>query len=275
MEIDLSPRAILALLEAHIAAGADEGLEDQAQNWFAQKETVSTVAKEDKVVAPSPQKRRASPQVERPIRSAIPPRQDIENLEAREMASRAQSLKELYEALLSFEGCGLKKTASNTVFADGNPSSGIMLIGEAPGAEEDRTGKPFVGAAGQLLDKMMGAIGFKDRNAYYISNVCFWRPPGNRKPNDAEWAACLPFVRRHVELVKPRLLLLLGGSAAQQMLQVTEGISRLRGKWALYPLENGEEIPALPTFHPAYLLRQPAAKREAWRDLLLFKDRLT
>lgn len=161
----------------------------------------------------------------------------------------------------------------NLVFADGNPLSSIMLIGEAPGEDEDRQGKPFVGVSGQLLDRMLGMIGL-DRTNTYISNVIFWRPPGNRSPTDAEIAACLPFVERHVALIKPKILVLLGGVAAKTMLRSKDGITRIRGRWVDYRSADNEVIPCLPIYHPAYLLRQPAAKRQAWSDLLNLKKKI-
>jgi DNA polymerase len=196
----------------------------------------------------------------------------IEN--ARDAARSAASLDDLRAALSRFDGISLRKTATNLVFADGNPEADVMLVGEAPGADEDRQGKPFVGVSGQLLDRMMAAIGL-DRTTFYITNVCFWRPPGNRKPTEAELAAQQPFVLRHIELVKPRALVLVGGSSAQILLGTNEGITRLRGRWFDYRSDGLEQpIPALPLFHPAYLLRQPELKREAWRDLLKLKTRL-
>jgi DNA polymerase len=193
---------------------------------------------------------------------------------AREAAKAAPDLAALQQALRDFDGCALKKTATNLVFADGNPSASVMLIGEAPGADEDRQGKPFVGVSGQLLDRMMGAIGL-DRSTFYITNVCFWRPPGNRKPTEAELAALMPFVVRHIELVKPKVLVLVGGSSAQGLLGTNDGITRLRGRWFEFQTPGlAAPIPALPLFHPAYLLRQPGLKREAWRDLVKLKARL-
>lgn len=200
-------------------------------------------------------------------------------------------LEALRTALTNFEGCAsLKATAMNLVFADGNPRAPVMLIGEAPGADEDRIGKPFVGESGQLLDRMLKAINL-DREKVYISNVLFWRPPGNRSPTDAELAACLPFVEQHIALIKPRLLLLLGGVAAKSLLRTQTGIMKLRGRWMDYTPpqtpESGQAttiqatvvetttIPCLPIYHPAYLLRQPSAKRQAWGDLLRFQQRLT
>jgi DNA polymerase len=195
---------------------------------------------------------------------------------ARTLAEAAHTLDELEEALRAFDGCPLKQTATNLVFADGNPASGIMLIGEAPGADEDRQGLPFVGVSGQLLDRMLGWIGLGReagvRNRFYITNILFWRPPGNRQPTAAEVAACQPFCERHVALVKPRLLIFVGGSAAKALLGRSEGIMRLRGRWFDYA-GPGVEAPIAATaiYHPAYLLRSPAQKRDAWRDLLAIK----
>ena len=175
-----------------------------------------------------------------------------------------------------FEGCSLKHTAMNLVFGDGNPDASIMFIGEAPGADEDRQARPFVGVSGQLLDKMIAAIGL-DRTSAYITNVLPWRPPGNRKPTTSEVTICLPFIRRHINLVAPRVLVLVGGTAASALLGRTEGITRLRGKWLIYCAEGGDgayEVPCMPLYHPAYLLRQPALKRDAWRDILAIQERL-
>jgi DNA polymerase len=179
---------------------------------------------------------------------------------------------------MRFEGCALRHTAMNLVFADGNPSAPVMFIGEAPGEDEDRQGKPFVGVSGQLLDRMLNAAGLDRKTNAYISNILFWRPPGNRSPTDAEIASCLPFAERHIALVKPQFLVLLGGVAAKSLLRSKEGITRLRGRWVDYmpPLgsELTEPIPCLPMYHPAYLLRQPGAKRQAWNDILLLITRI-
>ena len=193
---------------------------------------------------------------------------------AREAAATASSLSELRDALASFEGCALKKTAKNLVFADGNPAGPLMIIGEAPGGEEDRLGVPFVGPAGKLLDLMLGAIRL-GRDHAYITNILPWRPPGNRSPTDAEIAACLPFVKRHIELVAPKILILVGGTAAKTLLGKTQGIMRLRGHWYTYESgQTGPPIDARAILHPAYLLRSPAQKRETWLDLLEIKHRL-
>src|SRR5262249_22595838 len=193
---------------------------------------------------------------------------------ARTLAAAARSVAELAEALAAFDGCPLKRTATNLVFADGNPEARIMLIGEAPGADEDRLGKPFVGVSGQLLDRMLACIGL-DRRSAYITHVIFWRPPGIRPPTAAEIAACLPFVERHIELVLPEVLVLLGAASAQTLLARTDGITRLRGRWFQFESAGmARPVPAIPVYHPAYLLRQPAQKRAAWRDWLAILARL-
>jgi len=185
---------------------------------------------------------------------------------AMELAASANTLAELKAALESFDGCPLKKGATHTVFADGTPSHHIMFIGEAPGRDEDRMGLPFVGRAGKLLDKMLAAIGLDRASNVYITNVLNWRPPDNRDPSPEEAAMCLPFLRRHIELVKPEIIVLLGAVAARHVLGKTDGIMRLRGRWLEYHA-GGKMVPVMPTLHPAYLLRQPAHKKLAWRDL--------
>lgn len=192
---------------------------------------------------------------------------------ARELASKARSLEELREAVASFEGCNLKFTAKNTVFADGNPEARLMLVGEAPGRDEDIEGRPFVGRSGQLLDKILTAIGL-DRGSVYIANVIPWRPPGNRTPTPHETQICRPFIERQIELVKPQVLVHLGGASAKTLLDTSEGILRLRGNWRSYATASGTIIPAMPTLHPAYLLRTPNHKKLAWRDFLEVKMKL-
>ncbi|MGB9154642.1 MAG: uracil-DNA glycosylase, partial [Alphaproteobacteria bacterium] len=190
----------------------------------------------------------------------------------------AQTLEALRAELLTFDGCPLRATAMNLVFADGNPASPLMFIGEAPGEEEDRQGKPFVGASGQLFDQMLKSAGIA-RADIYISNVLFWRPPGNRTPTDAEIASCVPFVERHIALIKPKVLILMGGVAAKTLLQTKEGITRLRGRWTNYTPSPDSgltmPIPCLPIYHPAYLLRQPSTKRQAWNDVMLLTKHTT
>lgn len=189
------------------------------------------------------------------------------------LASSAKTLSDLEISIRAFNGCALKATATNTVFCDGAVESKVMLIGEAPGADEDRVGKPFVGECGKLLDAMMAAIGRFRPDGFYLSNILPWRPPGNRKPTDMEVAICLPFIRRHIELAAPKLILLLGGTATHALLNINEGITRARGQW--YSLPIGQySAPVMATFHPAYLLRQPQAKAKVWQDLMAVKIKL-
>jgi DNA polymerase len=191
---------------------------------------------------------------------------------AREAAASAETLQDLRATLASFEGCNLRLTATNLVFADGNPEARVMLVGEAPGMEEDLQGLPFVGRSGQLLDRMLKAIGL-DRSSAYIANVIPWRPPGNRTPTPQETEICRPFIERQIALADPDFLVLLGGASAKQLLKTSEGILRLRGQWRSY--DTGlREIRAMATLHPAYLLRQPLQKKLAWRDMLTLKKAL-
>jgi DNA polymerase len=191
---------------------------------------------------------------------------------AREAASTAKTLDDLQALLTGFEGCTLRTTATQLVFADGNPQSRVMFVGEAPGYDEDIVGRPFVGRSGKLLDRMMAAIGL-DRTSAYIANVVPWRPPGNRTPTPQETAICLPFIRRQIELADPDILVCLGGPAMQTLLGIKDGITRSRGRW--FPYDTGRrEIRALATFHPAFLLRSPLQKRFAWRDFLALKKAL-
>lgn len=191
---------------------------------------------------------------------------------ARLLAKDAPDLAALESLLRAFDGCALKNTASRLVFADGTPGAKLMIVGEAPGREEDEIGRPFVGRAGQLLDKMLAAIGL-DRQQTYIANVVPWRPPGNRTPTPQEIAICLPFLMRQIELASPRLLLTLGAPASQTLLGQKDGILRLRGRWFDFPLGSGT-IPALASLHPAYLLRQSAHKALAWRDFRALRTKL-
>jgi len=192
--------------------------------------------------------------------------------DARALAERCTSLAELEALVAGFEGCSLRRTAKSLCFARGSAEARIMLIGEAPGRDEDLQGKPFVGRAGQLLDRMLAAIGLSEEHVY-ITNTVYWRPPGNRTPTPEEIEACAPFLTRQIELLSPSVLVLLGGAAAKTILGVSEGIMRLRGKWLTYPCA-GRDLPALATLHPAYLLRKPEQKRYAWRDLLMLKAAL-
>lgn len=187
-------------------------------------------------------------------------------LAAGRLAARAKNLEELLSALQSFEGCALRATAKNTCFYRGAKTARLMIIGEAPGRDEDLAGLPFVGRAGHLLNRMLAAIGLNEEMVH-ITNVVYWRPPGNRTPTLQETSSCRPFLERQIALVEPEVVLLLGGAAAKNVLEVSDGIMRLRGKWKQVSL-GGRTLRALPTLHPAYLLRTPAAKRLVWRDLL-------
>lgn len=188
--------------------------------------------------------------------------------------SKVQSLEDLRQALVEFEGCALKKTATNLVFADGNPQSDVMLIGEAPGADEDRQGLPFVGVSGQLLDRMLATIGL-DRTCVYITNIVNWRPPGNRQPTPQEIAICKPFVEKHITLVQPKILVLVGGVAMKALFNTNDGIMRLRGTWQSYSTpELKSPIKAIATYHPSFLLRSPGQKAQSWQDLLMIKRAL-
>jgi uracil-DNA glycosylase family 4 len=203
---------------------------------------------------------------------AAPPSPDAAVMAAREAARSAASLEELRAMLDRFEGCALRTTATQLVFADGNPSARVMFVGEAPGRDEDIEGLPFVGRSGKLLDRMLAAIGL-DRTSVYIANIVPWRPPGNRTPTPQESAACLPFTHRQIELVDPDVLVCLGGPSAQTLLSIKDGILKSRGRW--FNFHTGtRQIRAIATLHPAYLLRQPLQKRLAWRDFLAIKKAL-
>lgn len=266
-----------AALRWQLEAGADEAIGDTPIDRYAvsAKAAAAKAALKERPAAPPPAAPPPPPpqRTPRPLASA-----DAEAESAREIAAACTTLAALKAAVEAFDGCALKETATNTVFADGDPTSDVMFIGEAPGAEEDRQGLPFVGVSGQLLDRMIAYIGLTrggtGRGGAYISNMLFWRPPGNRNPTPAEIAACLPFVYRHIELAGPKVLVFVGGTSAKTMLETTTGIMRLRGRWHDFTLPNGITLPAMPTFHPAYLLRSPAGKREAWRDLLAIQAKL-
>lgn len=261
-----------ALLGWYEAIGVDAVVLPDAVDRFA-----APVAAPPQIAALEPEDVPAGRYPERPA-SAPRPRPapageaDDEIMLARSEAARAQSLDELKEILAGFDGCQLKATARQLVFSDGNPAGRLMLVGEAPGREEDAQGTPFVGRSGQLLDRMLAAIGL-DRSSVYIANVVPWRPPGNRTPSPLETEICKPFISRQIELADPDVLVFLGGAASKAITGSSEGILRARGKWASH--QTGQrEIPCMATLHPAYLLRQPAQKRLAWRDFLAIKRRL-
>jgi DNA polymerase len=278
---DLDPRqrsaiaeSARALLEWQIAMGADEAIGETAQNRLAPQPPQPIAQAQP--IPPTP--RAAAPPTA--ARSLVaPPGALAESLaeaaqSARRLAATAETIEALAGLVAGFDDCPLKRTATKTVFIDGNPAASLLFIGEAPGAEEDRIGRPFVGRAGQLLDRMLAAIGL-DRDQVQITNVIYWRPPGNRKPTTAEIAACLPFVLRHIALAAPQVLVLCGGTAASALLPVSDGITRLRGRWFDLAVPGlAAPVPTLPMFHPAFLLRAPERKREAWRDLLALRARL-
>ena len=254
---------------AEAAAAPPDIAPDAATPRVATPRSVAPRAVAPRAVAPRAVAPRAA------VTAPNGPRAGAAGPSASALAAAAATLDELARAVAAFEGCALRQTATNTVFADGNPTARLMLIGEAPGGEEDRLGKPFVGRSGQLLDRMLAAIAI-DRSSAYITNVLYWRPPGNRKPTPAEITACLPFVQRHIALVRPAVLVLCGGTAASALLATGEGITRLRGRWfdlAIAGLEY--PVKTIATYHPSYLLRSPERKREAWRDLLTIQEKLS
>jgi uracil-DNA glycosylase family 4 len=250
------------LLAWYADMGVTEALDDTPHNHFSEP-------------AP-PQATRSLPnraprQVAPPMAGAATAPDDAA-VTARAMARAAGSLEALKEALSRFEGCALKATAKNLVFADGNPEGRVMVVGEAPGADEDRAGLPFVGRSGQLLDRMLAAIGLNRKEHVYVANLLPWRPPGNRTPTPQEVAICLPFIQRQIELADPDILVCIGGPSAQGLLGLT-GIMASRGKWQEYDTGT-RRIRAIATLHPAYLLRQPLQKRLAWRDMRALKAAL-
>jgi uracil-DNA glycosylase len=259
--------AALALLRWYVEMGADEAIAEAPQNRLA-----------DRPIPRPPPEPTAVPRSAPAVAAAPPPAFAESQAEgaqsARLTAAGAMTVEELAARVAAFDGCSLKFTATNTVFADGNPTAPVMIIGEAPGAEEDRTGRPFVGRAGQLLDRMLSTIGL-DRTGVLITNVIYWRPPGNRTPTAAEIASCLPFVLRHVALVRPTVLVLAGATAAGALLPQAQGITRLRGRWFDLAVPGLDRpVPSLPMFHPSFLLRAPERKREAWHDLLALRAKL-
>ena len=250
-----------ALLHWYIAAGVDEAHDTEPRNRFVLANQPELITKRPNTLPPAILPTVAAPETAQSRSSA-------------EIAAACSSLSDLRTAITAFDGCALKRTATNTVIGDGNESAVLMVIGEAPGAEEDRQGVPFVGPAGQLLDRMLLAIGL-DRKSTYISNILPWRPPGNRSPTAEEIALCQPFVERQIALVQPKVLVLVGGISAKALLDKREGITRLRGTWREITLASmTQPIPTIATFHPAYVLRQPSAKREVWRDLLAVQKKL-
>jgi DNA polymerase len=276
----LDRKAAQDILAFYLEAGVDALVGEEPVDRFAPEP-----APELAPAAPAP----ARPALDRPastIRTSLPPKNppagrpavaaplapDVAVMAAREAARGAKTLDELRAIMTAFEGCALRKTAKQLVFADGNPQARLMFVGEAPGSEEDRAGLPFVGRSGKLLDRMLAGIGL-DRTGVYIANIIPWRPPGNRTPTPQESQICLPFIMRQIELVNPDVLVCLGGPSSQALLGFSDGIRRTRGRWLAYQTGT-REIRAIATFHPAYLLRSPLEKRLSWRDFLAIKAAL-
>lgn len=250
----LSDAEALAVLDWYRAAGVDVAVGETPVDRFA----ASVIKPRPVAVAPAP----ALP--EAALKS--------DPSETRALAASAQTLEALKAIMAAYDGCGLKARATQLCFADGNPEAEIMLVGEAPGSEEDLQGKPFVGRAGQLLDRMLKAIGL-DRTKVFIVNTVPWRPPGNREPSPEEMALCQPFLHRQIELVAPKLMVTLGNVPTKALFQTTTGILRMRGQWKELTI-GSHAVPTLAMLHPAYLLRQPGSKALAWRDMLALKQRM-
>jgi DNA polymerase len=259
--MNLSNEDALHILEWYVEAGVDEVILDKPQNRFVAPHP----APEPIQSTPAPAQPKQPTLLSTP---ATPPSAAME--QARQAAELCTDMEALVEAIHAFEGCSIKKVATNTVIYDGNPKADILIIGEAPGAEEDRKGIPFCGPAGQLLDRMLAAIDLNRENVC-ISNTLYWRPPGNRQPSIEELTICRPFVQKLVQFVNPKLLILAGGTAAKAMLDTTQGVSRLRRSWYEYKQDGIDPIQTAVLYHPAYLLRQPTQKKLAWQDLLKIK----
>jgi len=262
-----SDKPACELLDFYRAAGVDALLGEEAVDRFAEPE---------RPPAPAPAPRPATLPLDLETKARVAPTvlvaPDQAALSAREAAKSAKTLDELRATLERFDGCALKATATQLVFADGNPQARVMLVGEAPGRDEDIEGLPFVGRSGKLLDRMLAAIGL-DRTGVYIANIVPWRPPGNRTPTPQEQQTCLPFILRQIELTDPDILVCLGGPSAQALLNIKDGITKTRGRWFTFDT-GAREIRAIATFHPAFLLRSPLQKRFAWRDFLAIKKAL-
>lgn len=262
---------LVAALEWYRAAGVDLGVGEEPVDRFAQ----SVATPRARPAPPAP----AAVIAATPVKGAEPPPAPIavslnaDPSETRALAAGAQTLDELRAVMDAYDGCLLKKRATQLCFADGNPEAEIMLVGEGPGEQEDLSGKPFVGRAGQLLDRMLAAIGL-DRTKVFIANMVPWRPPGNRNPTPEELALCAPFLHRQVELVAPKLLVTLGNVPTQALFGTSQGITRMRGQWQELTIGH-HKVPTLAMLHPAYLLRSPASKAMAWQDMLSLKRAMT
>lgn len=277
---NIAQTAYAAALSWYLDNGVDEALDGVPvdRTKVAPAATVSLLHNKKQGVALKQE------DLSKPVASSLPLGASDARAESVKLAQAANTLEELREAIAAYDGISLKKTATNLVFCDGNPQAPIMLIGEAPGADEDRIGKPFVGQSGQLLDRILKCIGL-DRaeedpaKSVYISNVLNWRPPGNRTPSPGEVEASLPFIERHIQLAKPKIIILCGGVSAKALLGRTDGITRMRKLWHGYQPQTAEFqagaeiIPAITTYHPAYLLRTPSQKKAVWADMLMVQEK--
>jgi DNA polymerase len=261
------------LMAWYLEAGVDETIDDSPVDHYAAPPSRAPPPPPLGEAAPVPVAPPPAPVLVRPV---PPPPASVEAAvgDAHALAARAQTVDELRTGLERFEGCALRRTATRLCFIDGNPSARILLVGEGPGEEEDRQGRPFVGPSGRLLDRMLGSIGL-DRTRVLISNTVFWRPPGNRTPTTQEMAVCMPFVERLIEIVMPEILVALGGAAAKTLLGRAESVGRLRGQWFPYATPRmARPAEATVLYHPSFLLRSPGQKRAAWQDLLALHRKL-
>ena len=248
--------AIKETFEWLAEVGVDEVILDVPQSRFEKKADISAV--------------KISQDVSSQVEKVVMPKASVD-LKALEKINTLEGLRDYMQ---TFDHCALKQTATNMVFSDGNPEAKVMVVGEAPGADEDRLGKPFVGMSGQLLDKALLSIGLSREKNIYISNIIPWRPPGNRPPTQEEIDICLPLIQKHIELIKPELLICVGGVSVKSLLKSKEAISKLRGKLHIYGVAD-QAVPLLATYHPAFLLRSPYRKRDVWLDLLIAKEKMT
>lgn len=264
----------VAALRLQVEWGVDEALADAPVDRFLVPKASAAAPKVAAVAAEAPAVVPERPPQSRAVPARAPAIVPAPAQRAQEIAAACTTREELRDALAAFDGCPLSATATKLVFADGNPESGLMLVGEGPGAEEDRAGLPFVGPSGQFLDRMLASIGL-DRTQYLITNLIPWRPPGNRNPTDAEVVVCLPFLLRHIALVRPKRLVLLGALSMKAVTGANAGITRVRGKWVEVAIPGLDRpVPALPMLHPAYLLRNHGAKRDAWADMITLRRAL-
>jgi uracil-DNA glycosylase len=263
MQTSLSRPELADILRFYADAGLDFALDEEPQDRLVvvAKQEIPTLLTQRPLARPAMVA----------ASTAVP--DDATVARALTEAKAATSFDLLKASLAAFDGCSLKFTAKNLVFADGNPDAKIMLVGDAPGRDEDLEGKPFVGKAGQLLDKMLAAIGL-DRNKVYLTNMIYWRPPGNRTPTPMEIEICRPFIERHIELLNPNIIVFIGASSAKSFMAGSDSILRMRGQWQDWTAPNGRTIPALAMLNPDYLMRQPAQKKLAWRDLLSLKAKI-